>query len=107
MSLASKTRPISHVLYDERSRQVLWSLETGFAKSTGSSCNSPRLGIWLLTSIRGTLSHEDREEHCRRWRHSGHWLGGRPHISPAKRSSWTVTTLVNATAQPKPSSLFL
>jgi hypothetical protein len=31
-----------------------------------------------------------------------------PHISPAKRSSWTVATLlVNATAPPKPSSLFL
>jgi hypothetical protein len=26
------------------------SLETGFAKSTGNSCNSPRLGIWLLAS---------------------------------------------------------
>src|ERR1700738_5179757 len=50
MSLASKTRPISHALCDERSRQARWSLETGFAKSTGSSCNSPRLGIWLLTS---------------------------------------------------------
>ena len=31
-----------------------------------------------------------------------------PRISPAKRSSWTVTTrLVNATSQPKPSSLLL
>jgi len=50
MSLDSKTRLISHVLCDERSRQARWSLETGFAKSTGSSCNSPSLGIWLLTS---------------------------------------------------------
>src|SRR6202048_5296909 len=50
MSLASKTPPISRVSYDERSRQVRWSLDTGFAKSTGNSCNSPRLGIWLLTS---------------------------------------------------------
>jgi hypothetical protein len=38
-------------LCDERSRPARRSLETGFAKSTGSSCNSPRLGIWLLTSI--------------------------------------------------------
>src|SRR5208282_3886417 len=41
---------ISHVLCDERSRQAPWSSETGFAKSTGNSCHSPRLGIWLITS---------------------------------------------------------
>jgi NAD(P)-dependent dehydrogenase (short-subunit alcohol dehydrogenase family) len=47
-----KPKQGENVLCDERSRQARWSLETGFAKSTGSSCNSPRLGIWLFTSTR-------------------------------------------------------
>src|SRR5258707_13346553 len=97
MSLASKTPPISHVLYDERSRQVPWSLETGFAKSTGNSWNSPRLGIWLLTSTEEPYPMRLEKNIVVAGGLAGiGWAAAR--ISPAKRSLWTVAArLVKAT----------